>query len=120
MSAFFDPSIESLDLFILWENISSISNDSALVFDTRAHGVTQDKISRCARVSEFQKVFVYTLNACQKNILLKYKGNGIVMCRNGDSIFRVGLVGKLQGKQFIDNKIDYSTNISDPKLLFSC
>ncbi len=44
-------------------------------------------------------------------MLLKYKGNGLVEPRSGDSVGRVGLLGLLQGHRHAANIVDYSTNV---------
>lgn len=36
---------------------------------------------------------------------------GIVQPRHGGSVTRVGLLGRLQGKRFGDDVLDYSTNV---------
>jgi hypothetical protein len=54
-----------------------------------------------------------------RNILLKYKGGSNVLPRKGDSINRVGIIGKMQGRRASEHKIDYSTNVDDLNLVFT-
>lgn len=119
---FFDPNDEEYDLFLLYDNkydADPTLYSQALVFDTRAAGVTKDSIARCARIEEFRKAVIYSFRCRNRNVLLKYKGDSIVEPRNGDSVSRVGLMGRLQSRRFADSKIDYSTNIEDITLAMS-
>jgi hypothetical protein len=43
--------------------------------------------------------------------VLHLKGAFIVQARNGGNIGRVGLLGRLQGKRFARDRLDYNTNI---------
>jgi len=119
---YFDPADEGYELFLLYQNKYD-SNPSlhsqAVIFDTRATGVTKDAISRCAKIDKFTKVVVYSFPCTGRNVILKYKGDSIVEPRNGNSVSRVGLIGRLQSRRFADSKIDYSTNIDDIRLELS-
>ena len=44
-------------------------------------------------------------------MLLKYKGEGQLLPRNGDGMGRVGLFGKMQGLRFGSGILDYATNV---------
>jgi hypothetical protein len=101
-----------IHLFLLFGNPNSISRESAMIYDTTAHGVHPEKISPCARIDNFQRVKVFKFNATEKNILLKYKGDGMMASRVGNAIGRVGLLGRLQGRRFAEGKLDYSTNVA--------
>jgi len=60
---------------------------------------------------------MFSIPSKSKNVLLKYKGAGRVEPRNGNSVSRIGLFARLQGKRFATSKIDYSTNVNAVNLL---
>jgi hypothetical protein len=82
-----------------------------VLFDTRAPGANPDRISLCARIDQFQCLQVYHLPSVGKNVLVKYKGVGLVEPRSGNTMDRVGWMGRLQGRRFAEGKLDYETNI---------
>lgn len=117
VSAEFDGLQEQMELLVLHNNPSAYSSSSALVFDTRTKGfggthTSPDRISTCAQVGQFLDWKGYKINAKGANCLLKYKGAGIVECRRGDSMGRIGLLAKLAGKRWVQGEIDYNTNIA--------
>ena len=117
VSAEFDGPQEQLELLVLHNNPTAYSSSSSMVFDTRSKGfagtpVSPDRISPCAQVGQFLDWRAYKINAKGANCLLKYKGAGLVECRRGDSMGRIGLVAKLAGKRWVQGEIDYNTNIS--------
>jgi hypothetical protein len=86
------------------------------------------KMSPAAAVGNFTRALLVRIPCKDKNVLLKYKvspraypplssslmldqGLGLVQPRHGGSVTRVGLLGRLQGKRFADDVLDYSTNI---------
>lgn len=101
----------AVHLFLLFGNPNDISKECAMVYDTTAHGVHPEKISPCARIDNFQRAKVLKFNTSEKNVLLKYKGDGMVIPRQGNAIERVGLVGRLQGRRYAEGKLDYNTNV---------
>ena len=115
VSGLFEPAQEQLELIILYNNPSAAPSAS-MVFDTRDLGWAAvsmpDRISPAALVGNFTAFNVLRLNCDEKNALLKYKGNGVVESRRGDSLGRIGLLGKLQGKRHAPGEIDYDTNIA--------
>lgn len=90
----------------------------SMVFDTTEKmgwtgtSTSADRISPSAQVAKFGKFRIFKANAPQANCLLKYKGNGVLECRRGDSLGRIGLIAKLTGKRHVAGEIDYDTNIS--------
>lgn len=119
MYGFFDHEHDSLDLIILHENPNPLPSNASIIFDTKAPGVHPDRISPCARVDGFRSVLIISINSIGKNVLLKYKGSGLVEPRNGNGFDRVGIFGKLQGRRFSAGKLDYQTNIEKENLLSS-
>jgi len=107
---------------LLSRNLSAYDSSKAVNFDTRLpSNTTPDKISDSARVDKFLKVsyFVFPNANKNKNVLVKYKGNGFIEPRCGDAMQRVGIMGRLSGKKFKDgHQIDYSTNIESVQLSF--
>ena len=60
---------------------------------------------------------VFIKSKIKKEILMKYKGNGLLHCRNGTGMNRVGFFGYLQGQQYVDGMLDYRTNVNSMKVL---
>eukprot|EP01041_Mallomonas_annulata_P002577 gene2577-5031_t len=123
VSASFDPEdrgITSMDIFILYSNPSPIETGSSLIYDTKGSNVNVSSIAPCARIDGFRRAVCYSAPCAGKNILLKYKGYGAIEPRRGDSIGRVGVVGKISGKRGTKHRIDYSTNIDTIEIAFSC
>jgi hypothetical protein len=108
-----------VQLFLLYENAEVHTVDSALVYDTNAHGVHPERISPCARIDNFTKAKVLKFHSAQRNVLLKYKGDGLTDIRTGNGIGRVGLIGRLQGRRFSEGKLDFSTNVLSQELAYS-
>lgn len=110
--AFFDPAIvTTLHLLVLCDNPHPMPAEGAILYDTRAHGAQPERISPCARVSEHRKASVYRLDCRDCNVVLKYKGAGVVLPREGNSVRRVGLMGRLQNRRFASNLLDLTSNI---------
>jgi len=109
VSASFDISQEQLELLVLFYNPHSFEHSA--VWDTRS-GVAADRISLCAQVARFQSCKAYKINGKERNVLLKYKGSGLVECRRGDSLGRIGLLAKLSGKRWVKGELDYDCNIA--------
>jgi hypothetical protein len=107
---FFDPDADELDLVILFHNPHDIEQDKALIYDTKAYGVNPTKLSMSARVDCFEKAQIYSIASLGKNVLLKYKGHGLVVPREGNGMRRVGFFGYLSGKRYTEGMIDYETN----------
>jgi hypothetical protein len=95
----------------LHHNPCPIPDNSQIIFDTKTPGASASHISDCAKVENFRHIVYYNAPCSRRNVLLKYKGNGLVQPRRGDSIHRVGLFGKLQGVRFAPDKVDFATNI---------
>jgi hypothetical protein len=125
--AHFHSSTDYLNLFLLFSNPNPLPHETAIIYDTKAHGSNPSKISPCAKVDFFQKLNVFNLwtsvgsneGEGGKNILLKYKGNGIILPREGTAPGRVGLWNYLQGRRFQDGKIDFETNITTLSIDYS-
>lgn len=115
---FFEGDME-LDVIILYDNPHNIASDKAIIYDTRARGVTPEKLSPCARIDLFNKIRVFYISSAGKNVLLKYKGEGLIEPRSGNSMDRVGIFGSLQGKRFAEGKLDYATNIDTVRPVYS-
>lgn len=110
--AFFEPaSVESLDLIVLCDNPNPIPRDRAILYDTRAHGAHPERISPCARINENCRALAYHIDCRGKNVVLKYKGNGAVLPREGNAAQRVGVLGWIQNRRYAENLLDLSTNI---------
>lgn len=103
---------DQIQLIVLYQNPHAVDSSSGIVFDTSAPGVRPEKISPCARIDYFQRVRVYMIDCHEKNVLLKYKGGGLVAPRNGSGIGRVGFLGAMQGKRHIEGMLDFNTNVT--------
>lgn len=99
---------QPLELFVLYANSNIIPGDvSSVTFDTK----NNSDISPCASIENFWQYVVYRIDAASKNVLLKFKGEGVVEIRLGSSIERNGIFGKLTGSSTKDSSLDFSTNI---------
>lgn len=124
MFAFFGPSEQFLDIIILFDSSNGDTtiheSDKSLRYDTRAHGAHPERITPCARIDSFQKLHAFRVQCTGKNVMLKYKGNGLLSPRNGNNMGRVGFMGKLQGRRFADGLPDLQTNIDVCLLSYQC
>lgn len=110
MHGFFESDNQELQIILLFDNPNSIPN-SNIVYDTRAPGARAELMSDCAKVSKFTRFSMFSIPCVDKNVLLKVKNDGTIVPRNGDSIGRVGIFGKLAGHKFLRDHLDYSTNV---------
>lgn len=107
-----------LELLVLFGNTS---HGLAHVFETRAENMTADRISNSAKVSLFPYVAAYKVKVTDKNVFLKYKGDGNVSVRAGNNVSRIGLAGKLTRSKKRTSQmdsLDFATNISAIEKLF--
>ena len=91
----FDPTAPFLDVIVLTNNLHSSPEEAqseACCYDTRR----ATKISSCAAVANFRSFLVFRVLSSDHNVLLKYKGEGLLEPRLGSSIARVGIFGKLK------------------------
>lgn len=104
---------QPLELFVLYANPNIIPGDlSGVVYDTKS-GV---ELSPCASIENFWQFAVYRIEATGKNVLLKFKGDGAIETRLGNSIERNGFFGKLTGGGKESSTLDFSTNISSTSI----
>ena len=109
----FESDVNNLELLILHHNpYSPDACPPPIRYDTRARGADPSKMSPCALTWNCRNISIHRLPSADRNVLLKYKGDGAVLPRHGGGVSRVGVFSRLQGKRFTDNKIDYTTNIS--------
>jgi hypothetical protein len=114
-----DVEENNLEIIILCNNPNPTGkNINSLKYDTFLYG-DKSKISPCAKVEFFEKVIYYKINSQNSNVLLKYKKDGCLETRNGNSMKRVGIMGMINGSKVVDGKIDYATNISNIETVFS-
>ena len=71
-----------------------------------------DRISDAAKIPQFKEFNMFRMTCTKANCLLKVKDGGIVEARVGDSVGRIGIFAKLQGKRWRKGELDYNTNIS--------
>eukprot|EP01036_Dinobryon_divergens_P027662 gene27661-36473_t len=116
--AFFYPDRGNIEILILHGNPNPIEEHQAISYNTAAPGMRADRISKCAKVGLFSKISYYSCSSAGKNVLLKYRGDGAVQPRTGNSISRIGILPRLQGRRYAPQKIDFSTNIDAVKLEF--
>lgn len=122
MYATFDASaIHSLELAVLFANPQRIDiPTNQLIYNTRGRGVTKDDISPPCRVSWFTEISLYTIPCANKNILLKYQGQGVVDVRRltttkvgkgAFGVFKSVLSG--QGAVPDEQVLDFTTNVEE-------
>jgi hypothetical protein len=98
-----------IDVFILHSNPNLISGDiNSVNYDTRK----PLKITPCASIENFMKVALYRISCKNRNVLLKFKGEGQLEPRVGTSIDRKGgLLNAITGSGKHEKDLDFSTNI---------
>ena len=102
----------SLDIMILYDNPKEgkkKKSTSKIQYETHRH-VDTANISPIAKVSLFRSVIVYTIRANDQNMILKYKGKGMLVPRKGNNLMETGLVNVLLGRRTVGD-IDLSTNV---------
>lgn len=121
----FDPETPHVDLLLLYNNPNPIPASRKVVYDTSPDprtGLPCSNISPCACVSQFKTFSIYRIPCRGCNILLKYKGGGVLERRLGNSVGRVGIFSKLVGggvkKVGAPNQIDFATNV--PSMTLVC
>lgn len=108
----FNPEEDEISLVVLYDNPYPIPSDKAVLFNTRAPGASPERVSLCARIDQFTRLQVYHIACRGRNVLLKYKGEGRVEPRQGNTPDRVGWLGRFQGRRFDVGKLDYETNVT--------
>lgn len=109
--------VSVIEVLVLFGNSSG---GGAFIYDTRAPGITAEKVSQCAKVSHFPYVAAYKIICGGKNVFLKYKGEGTVDVRAGNNVGRIGLKAKVLGNKRTSqsDSLDYATNVSAVEKLF--
>lgn len=102
----FDPTLSGLDMIL-------ILNYPVQLLETANH-LNKDYSS--IKINKFQDVIIYKINSKNKNVLLKYKGEGLVEIRKGGSFklpsFLKFFKTSLTKKNAASSKaFDFSTNI---------
>lgn len=109
----------NLEVIILYNNPNDIPSDMRKVnFDTTLIASSKS-LSACAKVDAFKSVIFYTVSSKNKNVLLKYKGEGLVVPRLGNSVKRVGFIGAMQGHRTAEDRVDFATNVKVIDVVFS-
>ena len=111
--------MDSIEILLLYHNPSypiptpeNTSTRPGLLFhDTRLNNATADKISPCAKVSNFRNVIIYHIPCLGHNVLIKYTGEGVIVPRIGNDINRIGIIARLLSQRGGPGMLDYSTNI---------
>lgn len=100
---------ETMELFVLFGNLNPIPDDTRLVnYQTGS----MRKISPCAAVENFGNAAVYRITCTGCNVFLKFKGDGVIETRAGNSLERNGLTAFIFGKKSGDeSRLDFDTNI---------
>ena len=106
----FSSAQEGLELIVLTGNPHALG--SPLSIDTRKPNAHVDRISDAAKIPQFKEFNMFRMTCTKANCLLKVKDGGIVEARVGDSVGRIGIFAKLQGKRWRKGELDYNTNIS--------
>lgn len=109
-----------IDILLLFANPHEIPTGKRINYETRqSAGKKPLRISPCAKIDEFRNVAVFTAKCKHYNVMLKYKGDDIVVPRIGNSISRVGFLNWIRGHRYAANIIDYSTNVNGVNLKFT-
>jgi hypothetical protein len=110
--------VDYLEIFILVDN-ANVNDANECFYDTKG----SMKVSKCAKVELFEKIICFRIKAHGRNVMLKYKGSGILEARKGSSVKRVGVFNKLIGAKSPNDEsaLDFSTNIDSNAIeLFAC
>lgn len=127
----FPPKIPFFELYILLSNPNPFvaedgssgkgpSESVSVVYDTTTSLPSSPiKVSPCASVSLFRQYTAFRIRCKDSNVMLKYKLDGVLEPRAGNSIARVGIFGKLMGSNKSSggdgeagSELDFSTNIT--------
>lgn len=128
----FPPKIPFFELYVLLSNPNSYgpeeetgkgapsSESISIVYDTSTSLPSNPiKVSPCAAVKLFRSYTAYRIRCKDSNVMLKYKLDGVLEPRAGNSIARVGIFGKLLGSSKSSGadgetgtELDFSTNVS--------
>eukprot|EP01038_Epipyxis_sp_PR26KG_P005082 gene5082-7089_t len=110
VSATFDPTIDELELVLLGNNPFPLAEGDSISYNTKG----PIKVSESAVIENFRDFVSFRIATKHRNLLLKYKGDGIVLPRQGNSVARVGIFNKLMGTKTPlpdASSVNYSTNI---------
>ena len=123
----FDPEANYIDLLVLYHNVHSIPTSRRIVYDTTPEGsliIPVSNISACANVENFKHFIIYRIPCRGCNVLLKYKGDGVIDRRLGTSIARVGVFSSFTnvvtgkaGKAGNKNLLDMNSNVKSLTLI---
>jgi hypothetical protein len=106
-----DDESNNLEVIILFNNPNKIpSSDTRINFDTTLIASSK-KLTPCAKVEFFNNVVYYEATSKNRNVFLKYKGDGRTDVRVGNSMRRVGLIGAIKGNRHANDILDFSTNV---------
>jgi hypothetical protein len=110
----FDPTLPNLELMVLMGNpvMSETGAGGEAVYDTVQ---SPGKISKCAQVGNFRRYIVFRIECTDRNVMLKFKGDVALEPRQGNSIARVGIFGKLGMKSDpaeAKSMINFDTNVA--------
>lgn len=99
------------ELFILYDNPNIIGDLANICYRTD-NGFHND-VAACAAIENFWRYAIYRIECSEKNVLLKFKGDGIIETRKGSSMERNGFFGKMTGSaKSSPSTLDFTTNIS--------
>jgi len=99
-----------LQVMLLFDNPKDSKALKKNVMYNTARHVDIGKISPCAKIAKFRAVFVYSVAARRQNVVLKYKGRGLLEPRKGSSLKETGLLGTLIGRRTAGG-VDLKTNV---------
>ena len=99
-----------LQVMLLFDNPKDAKALKKGVFYNTARHLDSGKISPCAKVAKFRAVHVYSVAARRQNVVLKYKGKGLLEPRKGSSLRETGLLGTLIGRRSAGG-VDLKTNV---------
>jgi hypothetical protein len=114
-----DDDSNNLEVIILFNNPNKIPNsDTRINFDTTLIASSK-KLTPCAKVELFKNVTYYEVASKNRNVFLKYKGDGRADVRVGNSMRRVGLIGAIKGNRYANDILDFSTNVHAIESVFT-
>lgn len=112
---YFDPSLPFIDVLILMGNPHSPEHDT--IYDSVNN---PGKVSKCAMVENFRRYLAFRVESSGRNVMLKFKGETFLEPRVGNSVGRVGILGKLGMKGEDSKDLNFETNVTSSAIRLFC
>ncbi len=99
------------------------SSKTPIIYDTREVGVTKETISPTCAIDNFLHISIYEIDSCNRNVILKYQGQGVVELRKGTttklSRNTFGMLRSVIGVEKEESALDMTTNADTINCIFN-